>query len=167
MKTTALVLGALLTFASGYAMAYPAVGDEAKYAGTMKKGTDPEKAFELTAKVINWDATDKEWDVQMDWTMDGKTTTKVEDIDEDKMWTADMWAKVQTKCVEKGGTLEDVTVAAGTFASCRKMKTHGMKSVEMWWANVPFGLVKAVKMNTEPGKEMEHKAELQSYTVAP
>lgn len=165
MKMGAWILGTALMMFGGMALAYPAVGDEAMHAGTMKKGTDPEKTFELKVKVINWDADDKEWDVQMDWTMDGQTKTKVEDIDEDKMWTPAMWAMMQTKCVEKGGTLEDVTVAAGTFASCHMTKTWGTKTVEMWWGDVPFGILKSMKMDTAKGSEM--KAELQSFTAAP
>jgi hypothetical protein len=167
MKTSALVLGAILSLSAGHALAYPGVGDEAKYAGTSKKGTDPEKAVELSMKVVNWDATDKEWDVQIDMTVDGKTTSKVEDIDEDRMWSPTMWTKVQSECVAKGGVLEDVTVVAGTFASCHKTKVWGTKTVEMWWADIPFGLVKMSKVNTDPAKLSEERGELQSYTAAP
>lgn len=164
MKKSALVLGALLMMAGGYAVAYPEVGDEAKWAGTYKEGTNPEKNVELMAKVITHDMGDKEWDIQMDWTMDGQTKSEVEDIDEDKMWSPAMWAKVQSECVAKGGVLEDVTVPAGTFASCHMTKTWGPKSMELWLADVPFGIVKANKANTAKMKEI--KMEMQSFTSA-
>ena len=167
MKKSALVLGALVMMAGGYAVAYPEVGDEAKWAGTHKEGADPEKTVELMAKVISWDAADKEWDVQMDWTMDGKTESKVEDIDADKMWSGAMWTKVQAECVAKGGTLEDVTVPAGTFASCHMTKTCGTKTMEVWLADAPFGIVKANKMDTDPTHMKEVKLEMQSFTAAP
>ncbi|KYG67341.1 hypothetical protein AZI86_10115 [Bdellovibrio bacteriovorus] len=165
MKKSALVLGALLMMAGGYAAAYPEVGDEGKWAGTYKEGTNPEKTVELTAKVISHDVADQEWDIQMDWTMDGQTKSEVEDIDEDKMWSEAMWTKVQSECVAKGGTLEDVTVPAGTFASCHMTKTWGPKTMEVWLAGVPFGIVKANKMDSVKMKEL--KMELQSFTAMP
>lgn len=165
MKKSALVLGAVLMMAGGYAVAYPEVGDEAKWAGTCKKGTDPEKTIELMAKVIHHDVTDKEWDVQMDWTMDGQTKSEVEDIDEDRMWSPAMWTKVQNGCVAKGGNFEDVTVPAGTFTACHMSKSRGTKTMELWLADVPFGILKAYKSDTAKMKEV--KMEMQSFTAVP
>jgi hypothetical protein len=48
-------------------------------------------------------------------------------------------------CPELGGSVETITVPAGTFTTCKTTRTEGDAKLEVWEAAVPFVEVKSVR----------------------
>lgn len=60
---------------------------------------------------------------------------------------------ILTNCVARGGTLESVTVAAGTFDASKMAKTaETEESKEIWIADAAFGIVKMIEHDIEDGE---------------
>jgi hypothetical protein len=68
------------------------------------------------------------------------------------MWSGAKWTDAMTNCVAKGGMMEDVTVPAGTYNTCHMMMTEIGVTTNLWWGDVPFGVVKKMMANTAEGK---------------
>jgi|GEM_PF-1508283 hypothetical protein len=166
MKLISMLASGALVLASSIAMAYPAVGDKTGYNGTcVKKGET--KTWTATMEVIAWLDASKMWIIKKDVMKNGQTKTDIDGVAEADMWTADKWTDVSTNCVAKGGVMEDVTVAAGTFNTCHmtKISTDGddSETKHMWWGDVPGGLVK--KMIVDTDDDETKTIELNSVTL--
>ena len=165
MKLVSLFAAGAMTLASTIAMAYPAVGDKTGYTGTKVEGTET-KTWTATKEVIAWVDANKLWIVKTDVMKNGKTKTHIDGVAEADMWTADKWTDVSTNCVAKGGVMEDVTVPAGTFNTCKMTKTDkDGETKEFWWGDVPCGLVKMMKTEMDDGKTETYTVELTSVTL--
>lgn len=159
MKAKNIIAG-LVFLAANYAVAYPMVGDKAEWKGSVV-GTDGTSTEVLGSKeILEQDPTTMKWLVKS-WMKMGKWE-RMETKETKKMYTPEKWTKIQTNCVAKGGVLEDVTVPAGTFSTCKFTKTDedfmpmgkhddDDGTMTMWWGDVPFGVVKATYVS-ESGK---------------
>ncbi|MNJ92555.1 hypothetical protein D3C87_102280 [compost metagenome] len=163
MRIHKFLMVAPVLMMSSMAFAYPMVGDTVEYKGTYKLDPNPETELVVKKEVVLYNELEKEWLVKVDKTMNGSTTTEVDDVDDEDMMTPEKVQKVLTECVAKGGTLEDLTVPAGTISTCHMKMTCEEDSKEVWIGDVPFGVVKMIKHDMEDGK---HKMlELQSFTL--
>lgn len=163
MKLSNFFAMSVVTLASTVSLAYPMVGDKAEWEGTYTKDPDAAQTLVVKKEVTEHDDTDKEWMVKVDKIINGVTTTMMEDIDDDKMYSTEKWNEIMTNCEAKKGMLEDVTVPAGTFKTCHMKKTCDGHSWEVWWGDVPFGVVKGNWDDTEKGEH--HAVELKTFTL--
>lgn len=139
MKKLFVVLGLLV---GSTAMAMPAVGDSADYNFTLDQ-----EGFVLTGtlqmKLTAYDSMKKTYTRETTTTIAGQTSTSTDDTPEaDLLTDAQVDAEI-ANCVSLGGTLEPVTVPAGTFDTCALGDTAGNKQ---WTAKVPFGIAKGELM---------------------
>lgn len=141
------------------ALAYPMVGDKVEFKATK---VEDQVTTEMTGslEVVGYDEATKKWSVKKTWVKDGVERSETKETM--KMFTPEMAQQVLTNCVSKGGTLEDVTVVAGTYASCKMQKVEDDDTKTIWWADVPFGVVKM--METEDDGDTK-TAELTSVTL--
>lgn len=153
MKTI-LMIASLLTTAVVSAM--PAVGDLALYnitsidAGVTYNYTLEQK---LTAQnVLTGD-----FNVSQTVTYNGVTQATEYAVPADQLATTQMIDLYLNNCALAGGTLETVTVPAGTFNTCAVKDENNNTT---WIAQVPFGFVKMSGV-TEDGAQQV--VELQSY----
>ncbi|AHZ85466.1 hypothetical protein [Bdellovibrio bacteriovorus] len=154
------ILAGIVFLAANYAIAYPMVGDKVEWTGTVV-GTDGTSMDAKGSKeILEQDPTTMKWLVKS-WYMVGKWE-KMETKYTKKMYTPEKWAMISTHCVAHGGVLEDVTVPAGTYSTCKMTKTHDLMDKDdddgtttMWWGDVPFGVVKVMHTGEKGTKTFE------------
>lgn len=162
------ILAGIVFLAANYAVAYPMVGDKVEWKGTVV-GSDGTSTEVLGSKeILEQDPTTMKWLVKS-WYKMGKWE-KMETKYAKKMWTPEKWTTVQTNCVARGGMLEDVTVPAGTFSTCKFTKSDedfvGLGkhdddddgTMTMWMGDVPFGVVKVMHTGDKGTKTIELNA---------
>lgn len=148
MFSKVIAAGLLLT--SSFAFAYPNVGDKVTWKGSEDMLDGTSTPVSATKEVTAWDMTAHKWTVKFDMTKGDQTTS--EEIMTSCLWSPDEWQMVQSKCQEKGGTLEDVAVATGTYPTCRMTVTaDDGRVIKTWMGDVPFGLVKKEVTNVTTG----------------
>lgn len=115
--------------------AMPAVGDMAVYKVHAN-------GYEITQKIelVSYNPADKTYAQKETMSVFGQESVQVKNVPADGFLTDAVIAQVLTYCQssEIGGTLETVTVAAGTFQSCAITSEEGRSNI----AAVPFGVVK-------------------------
>ncbi len=137
----AKTIAAAILLSSTFAFAYPAVGDKVTWTGSEDKMDGTKTPVSATKEVTKWDMTAHKWTVKFDMTKGDQTTT--EEIVASCLWNPDEWQMVMTKCAEKGGTMEDVTVKTGTYHTCRMTVTaDDGRILKTWMGDVPFGMIK-------------------------
>ena len=52
---------------------------------------------------------------------------------------------VVTDCPEEGGLIETITVPAGTFLTCKTVRSENGGKLEIWEGRVPFNSIKTVR----------------------
>lgn len=155
MKAAKLFAG-IVFFASTYAMAYPMVGDKVEWTGTVVGTDGTTTEVKGSKEVLSQDPTTMKWLVKS-WMQMGKWE-RCETKEKTNLYSSEKWQMIMTNCVVHGGVMEEITVPAGTYNTCKMMKTwdkgghHDGDSVTMWWGDVPFGLVKVMKTDGDSGK---------------
>lgn len=143
------LVGAIL-FGASISMAYPAVGDKAEWLGMIAYSNGTSVPVKITKEVLSYNDTTKKWTVKEDKIVGDKVESETEE--ESWMFDSAKYAKIIAECTTRGGTLEDVTVAAGTFATCSLTKTDDDETKQKWIGDVPWGIVKAIETDTEDGE---------------
>jgi hypothetical protein len=137
MKLAALSFLLATSFASSSALASPAVGDYAKYAGKMG-----ETAFTQEVTLTGFDAAANTFEQKTVNTWAGEEPqTLISSEDAANLPTEAQIEETLAKCAELGGTPESVQVAAGAFDTCKLPQNDGHDWT--WVGKVPFGVVKA------------------------
>jgi hypothetical protein len=152
MKVLALSLSLLASFS---VMSMPTVGDKATYQISMS-GVQFESTIELTA----FNEATQMFTQTTTTSLMGQTTSDVEEVSiEDLNSDAELDAALSScQSAEVGGVLESVTVAAGTFDTCKITNESG--TVNM--GKVPFGVVKM----EASAEGMPVNMELKSFSIA-
>lgn len=162
MKSRNIIAG-FVFLASSYAMAYPMVGDKVEWMGTVVKTGGATMEVSGSKEVLSQDPTTMKWLVKSWWK--SGTWEKCETKEVMNMYSSTRWQEILATCVAKGGVIEDVTVTAGTYNTCKMTKVstgggHGHDRTDvMWWGDVPFGMVKMMSTDGTTGtvKTMEMK----------
>ena len=155
-------LSTLVFLGMSSAYAYPTVGDKVEFKMTEVEDAQT-KEVTGSVEVVGYNDISKKWTLQKTWMKNGKEKTHQQETT--MMFTPEKAQEILTNCESGGGKLEDVTVAAGTFASCLVVKEHGDETKHIWWADVPFGVVKAIETEKDPNEAEETKTyELLSVT---
>lgn len=138
------------------ALATPAVGDQAVYSGTVTT-KNKTMAYELEQSILSQDTTTGKFKMQTKASYNGKSLKKAYPVDQQNLLSDSAINQQMTDCTKNLGTLETITVPAGTFNTC-KMKGQGG---HVWIASgIPFGIVKTDGKNFTGQKIF---LELQSY----
>lgn len=127
-----LALSTLVSI-SAFAQA-PAVGDMAKY-DVMANGFVGTQKVELTGYDANTDLYEQTTSVESN----GQTNISVESVAGSDLQDRSQLEMIIAMCGLAGGTVEDVTVAAGTFTTC---KLAGEMGGTFHLGVVPFAIVK-------------------------
>jgi hypothetical protein len=139
-----LVTALLIVLFSATTFAMPSVNDEATYDMTISmlgqnmKGTS-------NVKLVAYDAATKQFTQVTTITMEGQAPqTQNVQIQADKLPSDESVNDVVSTCQTKGGTVEKVTVPAGTFNTCKMAAQDpqfgaGTSNI----GNVPFGMVQS------------------------
>ncbi|WP_413558080.1 hypothetical protein [Bdellovibrio sp. HCB209] len=152
---------AALMLTSSFAFAYPTVGDKVMWTGEEEKLDGTKTPMSASKEVTMWDTESHMWTIKVDKTKGEETTT--EEVKTKCLWSPEDWQMLMAKCEEKGGTLEDVGVIAGTFPSCRMTVTaDDGRVIKTWMGDVPFGLIK--KEITNVGEGSKTTMEIESIT---
>lgn len=154
------LLSMLIILGVPSAYAYPMVGDKVEFKATETEGSET-KEMTGSYEVVGYNETTKKWAVMTTWIKDGQQRTKEKQVSE--MFTSEKAQEIMTNCESKGGKLEDVTVGAGTFATCLMIKDQGDEMKHTWWGDVPFGVVKF--MEHEKDNSETKTVELMSVTL--
>ena len=161
MFSRTLVAGAIV-LASSFAFAYPAVGDKAEWDGQTKMVDGTTTPLKVTMEVTAWDPTTHMWTVKTDTTKGDQTTS--ETMTTPCLPTPDTAKMMLDKCVDEGGTLEDVSVKAGTYHTCMIiMGSAEGKLTKKWYGDTPFAMVK--KWRADAADKSETELELTSVTM--
>jgi hypothetical protein len=149
MMVKTFLAGAVL-FGASLAMAYPAVGDKVEWTGSVVSSNGTSVPVKITKEVLSYNDTTKKWTVKEDKIVGDKTETETKE----KSWMFDSakYAKLIAECVSKGGTLEDITVAGGTFSTCGYSKTDDDEVKQRWIGDVPWGIVKSIETDNDDGE---------------
>jgi hypothetical protein len=145
------LLLASLFVVSSTAMAMPNIGDKVVLTGTAN-GTPASLESELVAA----NSTKTIYTRQNKTTINGETQTENEEVKAEDLVTDESINTVMTLCETEmiNGKLESITVAAGTFDTCK----IGSDGAELNIGRVPFGVVRIASP--------EVTLELQSYNIA-
>jgi hypothetical protein len=157
-------IAAAILLSSTFAFAYPTVGDKVTWKGAEDKLDGSSTPVSATKEVTKWDMTAHKWTVKFDMTKGDETTS--EEYMASCLWNPDEWQMVMTKCAEKGGTMEEVAVATGTYQACRMTVTaDDGRIIKTWMGDVPFGLIKKEITDVKAGSKTH--MELDSIVEGP
>lgn len=150
-----LVLSLLVLISGSIAFATPAVGDYANYNLTVIQGGQTlTGSYELA--IVGKTATG--FKVTTTITVpDQPAQYEEQDVAANQMLGDAQIGSILGQCSMYGGTLESVTVPAGTFETCNLPTDTGRASV----ASVPFGIVK----QSQKSESGEMTIELKSFVV--
>ncbi|WP_413289735.1 hypothetical protein [Bdellovibrio sp. HCB337] len=149
MKTILMSLASL--FLATAALATPAVGDYAKYNVTISQGN--QKMSLIAEQTITaFDQAANQYTVQTTYNYNGQSQIDSAQKPADEFVSDAMAKDIIANCASYQGTLEQVTVPAGKFNSCKLPTSDGnggTGSINLV-AGVAFGIVKGT--STEQGK---------------
>lgn len=139
MKSSRIVLVSLFALASASAFAAPKVGDSATLDGTLVgQGINAKVTTSQTVTAFN--ANSGVYTVHQVQTIAGQSQAKDVNVASDDMMSEETAALIVQFCESQSlGKKERITVAAGTFDTCR---VPGNAGSTIWVAPVPFGMVK-------------------------
>lgn len=124
----------------------PRVGQKISFVGTLRGAAQEEDYTVQTYNVSYGD-----WDVLQD-IRGVEKKSKVMNIKE--LWGTTKFTNLMKYCESQGHTREVITVAAGTFETCKMKKTDGF----YWYGNVP--VIGVVKIETADGT---YRADLKNF----
>jgi hypothetical protein len=134
-----LLLSQFVFAAPQLADAFPAVGDKATYYQTAEDSLGSAR-YTVTSEIIGVD--EHNWFVVRRITRDA-AGTQIEVNDRAhhprRLPSITSTALNLKNCVSRGGVLEDVTVRAGLFKTCRMRSGN----LSQWLGAVPFGVIKS------------------------
>jgi outer membrane protein assembly factor BamB len=150
MFRLAVTLTIVSSFIASVGLAFPAVGDEATYVGTMEG-----RPLQIQAKITDMDSNTNDYSIQIDLSYENSHQVRKEVWNPQRRPMTCEWAKSAIDdCVANGGEIEIIKVKAGTFKTCKTHINDGVTNAVQWIGLVPFLAVKVetlvpVKQNYE------------------
>lgn len=139
-----LFISSLVLFLAANAQAsMPSVNDVSHLVGTY---TSQGKTLptDLKLSVLSFDAASQTYMVQQVYSLAGSVAQDEQKPTSAAEMISDAFINdVLTNCMSYGGTIEQITVAAGSFQTCRLTSNDSSSSSITWVGYVPFGIVKA------------------------
>jgi len=148
------LLSVLVFLNAKAASAMPSVGDWVRYDGIYSA-----HAFTLEQTLTEYDTSAQKFKLveTVDFGQGPKTTESWKALNE--LASTDMVEYVLAHCAEQKGTLERVSVKAGSFDTCKLPTDDGKGTINA--APVPFAIVKAHIIDAKTGQPVD--LELSSY----
>lgn len=143
MKTMTFVVA---TLASVVAFAYPSVKDSATFKGTYAAAAGGSIDFTQTIEIVSFNASASQYTLKNTVVYNGQTNVQNADVAADQLLNNARVASILADCSQMGGTLESLTVPAGTFNTCKVPQERGSM---IWVADAPFGFVKEIYIDEE------------------
>ncbi len=148
-----------LLFAASFADAYPEVGDRVEWVGSIDNQDGKAIQIKVTKEVLSRDEKSKSWSVKKVIQFGDETTEEINDVK--NLYAPEQFKQTLESCEKSGGKLEEVTVPAGTYATCKiTTVTDEGRVDDRWWGDVPFGLVR--KNTTNRNAAANKKLDLRS-----
>jgi hypothetical protein len=149
MKISMILLAFFGMNISAFAM--PTVGDQALFAVTdTTNGQNYTGTVEI--KLVSFDAAAKQWDEQELITVGGQTNTRQQTLTTDQLLTDASVQGILNNCTAYNGTLQTITVPAGTFGTCALPDNGNGQTGTVWVSNVTFGIVQSDTTNSSNGE---------------
>jgi hypothetical protein len=107
------IFGFLLTV---NAFAYPTIGDRAELVGDTLTRNGEIISLEVITELLGYDQSSQEWDVGIHELRNGERRSRAEK--QAALFTPKLYEEMMKNCRQRGGRVEKLTVAAGTFEVC-------------------------------------------------
>jgi hypothetical protein len=155
MKTA--IFGLLLAV---NAFAYPEIGDRAELTGDTLTRNGEITPLEINTELLGYDQSSQQWEVGIQELRSGERRSRTEK--QAALFTPKLYQEMMKNCRQRGGRVEKITVAAGTFDVCHMLTAVTLDlTEETWYGNVPFGVVKKIETNYTEGRK--DSLELKSF----
>lgn len=158
IKTLRLAVMSLLFMLSGVALAAPSVNDTAFFSGTVKM-QGRRLAITSEVQLVSFDAKKNAFQQRTVSAYAGQVQTHEEWVPAGNILSAETAANVIAGCVDLGGQLEKIEVAAGEFDTCVLPTDDAETTSLVWIAPVPFGVVKSHTIARDGSMESEMELE--------
>ncbi len=103
--------------------------------------------------VLSYDSKSDQFEIKIVTKISGQEEVEEEWIDREELLSASFATSVIANCVSEGAVLETITVPAGKFQTCRVEMGTG----QIWFAAVPFGIVKLRMTDSSETQQIELK----------
>jgi hypothetical protein len=136
-----LIAGLLVLFAMNSSFAMPTVGDDVIFSSVrVNAGAVITVTFEM--KLISYDSASGKWTERQTTTENGVSKVENDQVLNSALLTDAGVATLLANCVSMSGTLQTVTVPAGTFSTCAVASNSAFSNGTLWIAKgVVFGVV--------------------------
>lgn len=146
---------------SGLAMAMPKVGDDAVFNVTFG---GPAPAL-LEMELVGFDSGTNNFMEKTTVTYNGTSQVNTQSLTSQQLLNDLQVASILASCANYGGVSQNITVPAGTFATCALPQSgNGIQSGTVWIGAVSFGFVKSDLIYTSGAHTI---LELVSQRMAP
>lgn len=147
-----VVYAVAVFFCSLAAYGYPAVGDRVDLEGDTLLRDGALQSLRLSKQVVNYDRRDKRWSILVREERNGEGRSRAEK--QADLYTPELYREMMAECRNRGGRAERITVPAGTFDVCHLLTAVTSDlTEEIWYGDVPFGVVKRIETNYTEGKK--------------
>jgi hypothetical protein len=141
--------------------ATPKMGDFASYQLEMSS-REHNLSVIIDKEILSFDASQNSYLVRQTMTQEGNPPESLEEnTPADQMITDEMIDSILVNCGSTGGSLQSVTVPAGTFNTCAMPIDNESESGTVWIAKVPFGFVQL--QTTSKSEGVTTRATLRSF----
>ena len=138
----------LVTLASSAALAYPAVGDMTISNGTY---TINGQSYPMVVKQEILARTAHSFSVRGTFILNGESQIENQQIESNRLSTRQEVKILLANCGKAEGTLETITVPAGTFETCHFKYVNDQGVSEVWMGDVPFQNVRQIQTSNQDG----------------
>jgi hypothetical protein len=148
MKTILVLVSAFAMTASAFAM--PNVGDEAMYAASMTQNGQTQTGT-VDFKLMSNDASTNSWSEQITTTVGGQSTVQTNTVTGDELVNDGQVQGILANCAAANGTLQTITVPAGTFNTCELSANDAASGTtgNVWIGEASFGIIQEDMMSAD------------------
>lgn len=133
------IIALTVTLFSTLAFAYPAVNDNAVYTGTYAKSG---QSYPVTMKLEVTAFDGSNYTIQKTTTFFCQDQVQSSNKAANEMVDSSTMTSVLANCASINAVAETVTVAAGTFNTCKLVRSDANGTTTTWVGDVPFQVVK-------------------------
>ncbi len=122
--------------------AFPQRGDRAELGGVLRTHASVALKLEESREIVGGPHAGQEFFVKQVFKVGEKNREELVALKRHELYSRDDIKKILATCAQRGGVLEELTLAVGRFSSCRLVQKSGPREVITWWGEVPFGVLK-------------------------
>ena len=153
-----IFLGLFLLSTSAFAM--PSVGDVAEYDATVTTSQGGPYPGVFTQKLTEFNASTQQFHLVRTVNF-GQAQSSEEWVGVGQLVSDQLVSGVLAQCPQNGGTLETVSVPAGTFSTCAVPYDDAQSKGMLWVGAATFGIIKS--QNYDKKSQQQSNLSLKSY----